>query len=296
MMNYLGIGESMRQETGRWQRFWFRGRWWKAVLAVVVYLGIYELAGQGVNTFFGALIEEDVFATPASVFFSIGAPLAVGSLVLIIFVATNGSARRIFGSQPVSGRWWMWFFVVLAVAPIVLRFLGIDYSVYAPGVVVTSLAVGLLIGFAEELLYRGVVVDLLRSAGHREMSVAVISSGIFALSHSLNIFSGQPAVVVVLTVAFAFGYGMVMYLVMRATGSIIWPMVIHAMDDPSTFLASGGVDESNLDMQSPFLDIAAPFNFYFFIAGVIGIVFIRGRAARRTPEVASSSRLTNERL
>jgi membrane protease YdiL (CAAX protease family) len=172
----------------------------------------------------------------------------------------------------------MWIGVALTLVPIGLRFVGIDYGYYANGVVVTSLAVGLLIGFTEELLYRGIVVKILRDSGHHEWMVATVSSLLFALSHTVNLLSGQPLVTVAVTVVFTFGFGMMMYLVMRATGRLAWAMVVHALTDPTTFLAVGGIDQGVGTAHSPALDAAAPFNIVFVVAALVALVFLRGRA------------------
>ena len=58
----------------------------------------------------------------------------------------------------------------------------------------------------------------------------------------------------------------------------MWPMLIHAFTDPTTFLATGGVDSTNGAAHSPVLDLAAPFNYIFVIAALIALIFIRGRA------------------
>jgi len=267
--------------TSGWTGFWNTGRWWKAVIAVVGYIALYELAGFGVAAVAGDRIDrENLLATPESVFFGLGAGLMIGAVVLLVFVASVGWLRPLFSRQSVAGRWWMWIFVVLAVIPIVLRFVGIDYGSYAGGVVATTLFVGLFIGFTEELLYRGIVVTLLRDAGHRELGVAALSSLFFALSHSVNALGGQPILTVALTVVFTFGFGMTMYLVMRATGHIVWAMLLHALTDPTTFLAAGAIDASTGAAHSPILDVAAPFNIVFVIAGLLALIFIRGTAPR----------------
>ena len=263
-----------------WTRFWNHGRLWKAALAVVVYLALYQLLGYAAIPLIRPFIDtENFFATPASVFFGLGAPVAIGAIILIVFVLSLGWFKPLFAPQPVKGRWWMWFFVVLVVVPIVLRFAGIDYAGYGIDVVITALFVGLFIGFVEEILYRGIVVKILRSAGHREWTVAVVSSLIFALSHSINLISGMPVLTVALTVLFTFGFGMMMYLVMRVTGNIIWAMLIHAMTDPTTFLGSGGIDASSGAAHSPLIDIAGPFSLIFVGAALIAMIFIRGKAA-----------------
>ena len=269
-----------------WRAFWARGRWWKAVLVVVVYLALYLLASLGLGRIFGHLVDnQNIFATPASVFFGIGAPLVVGAILLSTFVTSLRWWRPIFARQPLRGRWWMWTFVAFAVVPVVLRLFGIDYGSYRAGVVPMAFFVGLFIGFTEELLYRGIVVKILRDGGHREWMVAVVSSLLFALSHAVNLLSGQPLVTVAVTMVFTFGFGMMMYLVMRATGNIIWAMLLHAFTDPTTFLASGGIDASNGAAHNPILDLAAPFNMLFVAAALIAMVFIRGKAATRPQQL-----------
>lgn len=263
--------------TSGWARFWERGRWWKAILAVIGYLVLYQAAGFGI----AAIVphrDGDLLSSPGNVFFGLGAGLVVGAVVLVVFALSVGWLRPLFAKQPVAGRWWMWLFVVLVIIPIVLRFGGIDYDGYAGGVVVTMLLVGLLIGFTEELLYRGIVVKILREGGHREVSVAVLSSLFFALSHSVNFFAGQPFLTVALTVVYTFGFGMMMYLVMRVTRHIVWAMLLHALTDPTTILATGALDASTGAAHSPLLDLANPFNIVFVIAGLIVLFCIRGKA------------------
>jgi len=261
-----------------WRRFWARGRWWKALLAVVGYLGLYELAGFLLGWAFGDRVGDDIFASPTTVLFGLGAPLIVGAVILVVFVWTSGLARPVFARQTASRRWWMWIAVALVVAPIVLQLIGTDYGVYAAGVVPMSFFVGLFIGFTEEILYRGVVVTVLREAGHREWTVAVVSSAVFGLSHVVNIFTGPSAVVVGLTILIAFGFGMMMYLTMRVTGSIIWPMILHAVTDPTTFLVSGGIDEDLRNAHNPFLDAAAPFNILLIPAALIAMILLGRRS------------------
>lgn len=263
--------------TSGWKGFWARGRWWKAVLAVVGYLALYELVGFLRGKIVDGQVGDDIFATPTTVLLGLGVPLMVGAVILVVFVWTSGLARPIFARQTASRRWWMWIAVALVVAPIVLQLLGTDYGVYASGVVPMSFVVGLFIGFTEELLYRGVVVTVLREAGHREWTVAVVSSAVFASSHAVNIFTGQSLVVVGLTVLIAFGFGVMMYLTMRVTGSIVWPMILHALTDPTTFLVAGGVDESVRDAHNVFLDTAAPFNIITIPAALIAVVLLLGR-------------------
>ncbi|MEV8214196.1 CPBP family intramembrane glutamic endopeptidase [Leifsonia sp. NPDC077715] len=260
-----------------WRRFWDRGRWWKALLAAVAYLVLYEAASLLVGVLWGAGVSADLFADARSVLIGLLLPLVIGAVVLLAFVASVRWFRPLFGPQPIRGRWWMWIAVVLTVVPIALRLAGIDYGRFPPGVVALTFLSGLFIGFTEELLTRGIAVKILRDAGFREVVVAVISSALFALLHSVNVLTGQPPLTVLLTVVFAFGFGMMMYLVLRVTGNLVWPMLIHALTDPTTFLASGGIDVATGGTQNPLLALAGPFNILFVVAGLLAIIFIRGR-------------------
>lgn len=267
------------RSTMGWQRFWEHGRWWKALLAAVGYLLLYEGASLVVGAIWGERIDPDFFADATSVLLALVVPLSFGALVLTAFVASLGWFSALFGPQTVRGRPWMWLAVVLTVVPIALRLLGTDYASYAPGVVALSFVAGALIGFTEELLTRGIAVKILRDAGHGEVGVAAISSLLFALLHSVNVLTGQPPLTVVLTMAFAFGFGMMMYLVLRVTGSLIWPMVIHGLTDPTTFLAVGGIDTSTVADPSPLLTLAGPFNILFIVVALAALLLLRGRGS-----------------
>ena len=268
-----------------WVAFWNRGGLWRAVLFAAVYLALYLGAGWVGGQLFGDRVDaENVFATPQSVFVALTLPLIVGSIVLAAFVFSVGWFKPLFARQPVGGRWWMWIAPVVIVASIVLRFLGIPYRDYGASVVLVTLATGLLIGFAEEILTRGIVVKMMRDAGHGEWIVMAVSSLIFALLHSANILSGMAATTVVVTVVYTFGFGVCMYLTLRATGNLIWPMLIHGMYDPTLFLATGGVDKVNDDAApNTFLTLASPVNFVIITIGILGLILVRGRA-QRTPD------------
>jgi membrane protease YdiL (CAAX protease family) len=263
--------------TNAWQRFWNQGAWWKALIAAVAYLAVYEgFSAFVVRPLWGDRVAADLFADPQSVFFGLFVPILFGAVVLVAFVATLGWFRPVFRHQPIAGRGWMWVAVALVLVPIILRLLGIDYGTFDPAVIALTFGTGLLIGFTEEVLTRGIAVKIFRDAGHREFAVAVISAALFGLLHSANILLGQPLLTVLLTVVFAFGFGIMMYLVLRVTGNLIWPILIHGLTDPTTFLASGGIDVAVED-QSPLVALAGPFNLVFVLAAVVALFFISGR-------------------
>lgn len=239
---------------------------------------------------FGHLVDAgNVLATPESVFFGIALPILLGGLILLAFVWSLGWFREIFGRQPIRGSWWMWIALALLLIPIALRLIGTNWSAYSSGVVLTMLFTGLCIGLAEELVTRGLAVNLLRRAGYGEKAVMLLSSLIFALVHSVNAFT-QPIVSVALTVVYAFTFGIMMYLVLRVTGSIVWPMLVHAATDPTTILATGGVDAHGAAAGSDgLIALAGDFNFVYVVFAIIAIIVVKGNVApagQRSPQAA----------
>jgi len=262
-----------------WRAFWNRGGWWKAALVVVGYLGVYQLLPLLLLPLTRPMMDEDLFATPGSVFAGLVLPVVLGSIVLLAFAWSLGwLPRPLFGRQPVRGRWWMWSAPVLVLIPVALRLFGIDYAEYSAGVIVMTFVAGLFIGLSEELVTRGIVVTLMRKAGHGEWAVAAVSALLFALMHTVNALTGQAITTVGFTLLYTFAFGILMYLTMRVTGSIVWAMVLHGLTDPTTFLASGGVDEVGGGAEHPLLALAGPATIVLIVGALVLLIFIRGRA------------------
>ncbi|MCP1415727.1 CPBP family intramembrane glutamic endopeptidase [Paenarthrobacter sp. A20] len=264
-----------------WKAIWDSGGWWRAVLLTVLYMAFYLGGSLLVGAAAGdQIVAEDILRTPQSVFFSLMLPLIIGSAVLAAFVYSVGWFKPLFAPQPVKGSWWMWAAPFFLVAAIVLRFLGINYGSYQASVALLTLLTGLLIGFAEEILTRGIVVKMLRDSGKSEWVVMVLSSLVFALLHSANAISGLPILTVLLTVVFTFGFGICMYLTLRVTGNLIWPVILHALYDPTLFLSTGGIDQAASGPQSPFALMAGPANIVYMIIAVVALILVRGRSQR----------------
>lgn len=263
-----------------WQRFWNRGGWWKAVLAAAVYLGLYMGAGKVTSALFSAYIDPtDPLADPATIFFGTALPIIIGSIILVAFASSLKRLPKLFGGQPVAGRGWMWIAPIVVVGTALMRVLGTDFSQYSVGTVLTIFATGALIGFGEELLTRGIAVDLLRRAGYTERMVMLFSSVIFSLLHLANLISGQSLAQVLPTVLFTFVFGVAMYLTMRVTGSIVWAMILHAITDPTTMLATGGIDNINAHVSTLVALSQQSLPIYIVLA-IVAAFIVKGRAGR----------------
>jgi membrane protease YdiL (CAAX protease family) len=269
------------EHDNAWRRFWNRGGFWRALLAAVVYLALYLGASLLIGQVWGKQVDgKNILATGASVFFGVALPVIVGSVILAVFALSLGWFRPLFARQPIRGSWWMWIAPALVAIAILLRLFGIDYGQYTASAVVLMFVAGIFVGFAEEFLTRGIAVKMLRDSGKSEWVVMVLSSLIFALLHSTNILSGQAPLTVLATVGFTFGFGILMYLTLRVTGNLIWPMIIHALYDPTQFLSTGGIDVAATGAQSPLLLLAGPANIIFVVFAIIALIFVRGRVQK----------------
>jgi membrane protease YdiL (CAAX protease family) len=256
-----------------WRGFWEKGGWWRALVLVVVYFILYNGLSL-LLTPIASQIDDPQSAFGILVFYAV--PIFVGCLLLLAFGASVGWLPEIFRPQPIRGRGWMWIAIVVVLLFNVLRLLSIDYGTAGFEVVATWLLAGVFIGFAEEVLTRGFVVNLLRKSGNRELVVALISSALFALLHAGNLLTGQSLFATLIQLVYTFAFGICMYLAMRVTGTIIAPILLHASTDPSIFL------QVAYPAEGPLGSLANLGNIAVIVVGVIALFFIRGRVTPPT--------------
>lgn len=260
---------SEHEEMSGWRRFWERGGWWKALIVAAVYYVLYQLAGLALGALLGPALGEP--GTVQNLLLTVALPIAIGGVILVVFALSIGWLRELFGPQPIRGHWWMWIAVGAVLLFNVLRFASLDYGKAGFAMVAAWLLSGLFIGFAEELLIRGFVVNLLRKAGHREIVVALISSAVFAALHAGNLLTGQALLPTLFQLGYTFAFGLCMYLALRVTGNLIWPILLHASTDPSIFLLT------SYPGTGPLTAFAGFGNIVVIVVGLVLLIFIRGR-------------------
>lgn len=254
-----------RESSSSWRRFWERGGWWRSALLVVSYYVLYQLG----SLLFGPLLSGT--SDPAgTVLIGTASPIALGGLLLVLFAVSLGWLRELFSPQPIRGRGWMWVAPAVVLLFNVLHFATVDYGEAGIGVVIAWLVAGLFIGFAEEVLTRGFVVSLMRRSGYREIVVATVSAGLFAALHSGNLLTGQALLPTLLQLVYTFAFGICMYLALRVTGNLIWPILLHASTDSSIFL------QGQYPADTQLAALAGLGNVCVIIIGLVLLVFIRG--------------------
>jgi membrane protease YdiL (CAAX protease family) len=253
-----------RNQKSGWERFWERGGWWKALLLAAVYYGLYQLSALAISPLFRFAGQP---GSATFVVVTTGLPILIGGILLLIFAWSVGWLGELFGPQ-LRGRGWMWIAVIVVLGTNILRFVALDYGKAGIPLVLSWLLTGLFIGFAEEFLTRGLVVKLMRTAGHGEVAVALVSAAVFAALHLGNAFGGAPIGATLFQVGYTFMFGIMMYLALRVTGRLIVPILLHASTDPSIFLLT------SYPSASPIAPLAANGNIIVILTGLVLLIIL----------------------
>lgn len=118
---------------------------------------------------------------------------------------------------------------------VALRLAGTQWGRVPMDLFAAIVATGVLVGFAEETLFRVIFLRGMRAGGRSEASAALWTAACFGLFHLPNVFMGTGAIGL-LQIVLAALTGSLLYVFRRHFG-VIWPaMVAHGMWDISTFL------------------------------------------------------------
>jgi membrane protease YdiL (CAAX protease family) len=188
-------------------------------------------------------VGYDVIGTTTdSIVKGIVVPVGVGAVVLVIVTTWLGwwrpALRELPTDPPRPPRWLLAVPILVFIATL----LGIDYGNLGDmgAAMILWLAIGTaLVGFSEEIAYRGLAVVGFRG-GYSEVKVWLFTSILFGLLHGVNVILGQGAVLTVRQVVFAFVLGSVFYAIRRISGTIVVVMVLHALWDFGSFTHVAG--------------------------------------------------------
>jgi uncharacterized protein len=148
----------------------------------------------------------------------------IANLVLTIIAATLLSVMgwwRVVGFRPPDQPADMLYFVVPFLPAVVSLVAGVELKNVL--IVTQLLIITLMVGFAEEAIFRGLMLNALKSRG--AWTAAIVTSLLFALSHSLNVLSGKNLADVVTQILYALAIGFAFAALVLKKG-IIWPLVL----------------------------------------------------------------------
>ena len=212
------------------------------VAYVVVFIGLAYSAG---------IDYDQWFATGGNAFRAAVIPLIGGSLVLIAFVlwARWDGVFKDPHRLPMSGL--LWVPVAIWVVGIVAHFAIADWANTPTDLLMAIVAAGVLVGFTEETLFRGIILRSLRTSLRPEAWVMLISSVWFGFFHLTNLLVGSPAGGVLFQCLQASVAGVVLYLFRRVRGLLVMGMIAHGLWDMSVFLPppTGTIVVVNLGIQ-----------------------------------------------
>ena len=213
------------------------------VAYVVVFIGLTSTSGVAYDKWF----ESSENAWRSAVL-----PLVGASLVLLVFLAwarwdgvfKDPARLPMYAIQRVV--------IVAVVLGILVHFAVVDWGKVSVGLLVPIVIAGVLVGFAEETLFRGVILRALRTRGRSEAWVIVISSLWFGFFHLTNILNGSPAGPTVGQCVMASLLGTALYFFRRWRGLLLLGMIAHGLWDISTFLPArtGAGAGINLGVQA----------------------------------------------
>ena len=178
---------------------------------------------------------EDWFLTADNAYRAAVLPLAVCSVLLIAFLAWArwDIVWRDPGRLAMSGL--MKAVLIMFAVAIVVRVVGIDWGEVPGDLLLAVILSSVLVGFAEEILFRGVFLRCMRTRGRAEGMAALWTAVGFGLFHLPNIFIGTGAKGLG-QILLAGLSGGALYLFRRNFAFIVPAMIAHGLWDFSSFL------------------------------------------------------------
>lgn len=222
-----------------------RLRVWHFLIIMVVYIAIVQ--GTTISLTAGQDVE---YAQPTSVDYLIRSyvvPVGLGTAFAIGITGYLGLWQEIFVERRRFRRWTLVFpAIVLICALIVTNYTGLGEKgiVFALLLFISTM----MIGFGEELVFRGIGVTAFRQDGFSEFKVGLWTTVIFGLAHGTNIFTAGPQALIQVVLTTATGF--VFYLILRSSGALVIAMAAHCLWDFSIIST-----QVNPDSPSPLANL-----------------------------------------
>lgn len=192
--------------------------WFVAILEIIV-IAVYLMAGTIAHI---AHLSNQAITGIANSTLSV---LAIGALSALGW-------WRVVGFKRPAQRRDLGFFL-LPLLPVLIN-LAVGLNVPNLLLFTELLAIALLIGLAEEAIFRGLMLNALKARGRWQ--AAIITSLLFGLSHSLNLLSGKRVGDILIQISYALAIGFAFAALVLKKG-ILWPLVIaHALIDFTSFI------------------------------------------------------------
>jgi CAAX protease family protein len=226
---------------------------------------------------------DEISESASNVFRFVIIPVGLGILATLAFTVRWGWWHAVFQeAERLTRPRWARLIPVLFILSIVVTLVVAPWREWSAGLVLLILLGTLMVGFAEEIVFRGYLLVAAR-ARFTEVGAWFVTSVLFGLLHGLNLFTGQSVGATIQQVITAFILGSGLYLVRRVTGLLVTGMVIHGLWDFSSFIAAGRGEDTG---AIPHTIAAAPFTYGTMILTVAALVVLFWRRKRAAAPVS----------
>lgn len=210
---------------------------------LVIYLAILQGLNQyltsGMPPSYGKFPTIDVMIKSTLI------PVGVSVLFVIGVVSWLGWWKDIFCETMRLPRW-TWVFPVLLLLSILVVTNYSQLGRVDNSMLLTMIASVLVIGFGEEVMFRGIVLKVMRAGKRTELKAALLTALIFGGVHITNVFSEGPGAF--LQAAVVCSSGIFFYVVRRVSGGLLLPILLHAGWDFSLFSGNMGINPESNDL------------------------------------------------
>ena len=165
--------------------------------------------------------------------------------VLFLFVKKYGLTEKYgLSGWTQNSKAMLWIFPLWIISCLNL-FSGFKPDYPMPGLLYAAVSMA-LVGFVEEMLFRGFLFKAMLKDGNVKAAI-IVSSVTFGLGHIMNLFTGQDLVETLNQMVFAIAIGFIFTMVYYKGGSLLPCILAHSMIDvTSVFAADEGSQRLNL--------------------------------------------------
>lgn len=160
----------------------------------------------------------------------------LGLAVIVIVLLNALKWWKTSGFKPLHQRGDLLYFLI-PIVPMALNLIpGVQFKnvFYVTGV----LLIALMVGFAEETIFRGLMLQALKPLGH--WRAAIITALLFGLTHALNALTGKSLTESLMQIGYAVAIGFA-YAVLALKKDVLWPLVLtHFLTDFVYFIQKPG--------------------------------------------------------
>lgn len=142
-----------------------------------------------------------------------------------------------------------------------------------PAAALGWILVAILVGIGEEGLCRGLLWRALEKRGL--LTTGLLTSMLFGALHLPGVFADIPWPIVASQAVFAAGGGMIFAAVRVASGTVLAPILLHALFDACALISAGGVQEVFSETMSVGR-LLGP-GIVFFVWGLVWVLALRRR-------------------